>query len=159
MSGLINNVTVQNNTVQDFDCRNQGPEFRAGVGSWYAGSGHRILNNTITRRVELSGGLAGGQSNGIWFKSTTASPSGGGHLISGNVIKGVYDGIGGETEDDPRCGFDRNTTIENNTIDTCYDDGISVEGGTQTSGLGFTDRSSLTTASGHHGMSTCAETE
>ncbi|MPZ14495.1 MAG: hypothetical protein GEU73_08745 [Chloroflexi bacterium] len=126
----VRDVTIDGNTIQDFDCRNQGPEYRAGVGVWYAGSGQRILNNTITRRIELPGGLTAGKSNCIWFKSSSDIPSGGGHYVAFNTIQGCYDGIGGEVEDDPRGGFDRDTTIERNTIRDCYDDGISAEGGT-----------------------------
>jgi hypothetical protein len=122
------NVTIQNSTIQDFDMAGtETYQANAGVASYYAGSGMKILNNTIIRRS--SGSLTGGLSNGIWFKSNAQNPSGGGHLISGNLIKGGYDGIGGEEEDSPRGSFDKDTIIENNTIDTCYDDGIQVEGG------------------------------
>jgi hypothetical protein len=123
-------ATVEGNKLTLFDCDNNGSENEAGAAFWYAGSGQRVLNNTIDRRPAQSD-PTGGKSNGIWFKSNTAHPSGGGHVIRGNTIRGVYDGIGGEVEDDPRGGFDRDTVIENNRIDTCHDDGISVEGGTQ----------------------------
>jgi len=125
------NVTLEGMTIEDFDCKNQGPEYRAGVGAWYAGSKITLLNNTVTRRVKLTGGLAGGKSNCVWFKSTNSSPSGGGHLIKGNKLSGCYDCIGGETESDIHGCFDKDTVIENNTISDCYDDGIQVEGGTQ----------------------------
>lgn len=123
----VRNITIDGNTIQDFDCKGQGPEYRAGIASWNGGSGIRITNNTIQRRT--SGSLTGATSDCIWFKSNTASPSGGGHYIAGNTLVGCWDGIGGETEDDPRGSFDRNTTIENNTITDCEDDGIQVEGG------------------------------
>lgn len=132
-------ATIDANTVQDFDCNN-GPnaEAEAGVACWYCGPGQTITNNTITRRVTLNGGNnIGGGSNGIYFKGCTTglnrcdgAPTGGGHLISRNTIKGGYDCIGSQLEDDPHGGFDKDTTISFNTIDICYDDGIQVEGGT-----------------------------
>lgn len=129
---LIENLTTRNvqidgNTIQNFDCDDSGPEFQAGVAGWYAGSGQRITNNTIQRRT--SGSLTGGKSDCIWFKSNNANPSGGGHYIGGNTLVGCWDGIGGETEGESRGSFDRNTTIENNLITDCEDDGIQVDGG------------------------------
>lgn len=122
------NITIEGNTVQDFNCQDGGDNFAAGVASWYGGSNIKVINNTITRRVEISGNQAG-KGNGIWFKSNNENPSGGGHTISGNTITGGYDGIGGEEEGSDRGSFDKNTTIENNTIKDCWDDGIQVEGG------------------------------
>ncbi len=123
------NVTIQNSIIQDFDSDNSGEQLEAGIASYYGGSGIKILGNTILRRS--SGSLTGGLSDGIWFKSNTANQSGGGHLISGNIIKGGFDGIGGEEEGDPHGSFDKDTVIENNTIDTCFDDGIQSDGGNQ----------------------------
>ena len=119
---------VSGNTIQDYNCGNAGAQNAAGISAWYAGPTQQITNNTITRRVEISQPQAG-QGNGIWFKSNTSRPSGGGHTISWNTITGGYDGIGGEDEFDVRGGFDRDTTIANNTISNCGDDGIQVEGG------------------------------
>jgi hypothetical protein len=128
-AGSVKNVTIQNCTIQDFDMTGAqiGDAYRAGVAAYYSGSGMKILNNTIIRRT--SGNMDQGTSNGIWFKSRTANQSGGGHLISGNTIKYAHDGIGGEEEDDPHGTFDKDTVVEFNTIDTCWDDGIQVEGG------------------------------
>lgn len=128
ISGLTTrDVQIDGNAIQNFDCRNQGPELRAGVASNYGGSGIRITNNDIRRRT--SGSLTDGKSDCIWFKSNTANPSGGGHYIAGNVLVGCWDGLGGETEGDQRGGLDRNSVVENNTILDCEDDGIQVEGG------------------------------
>jgi hypothetical protein len=122
------NVTIQNSTIQDFDRAGTTIEaYRAGIAAYYSGSGMKILNNSIIRRTD--GSMPSNLSNGIWFKSNTANPSGGGHQISGNTIKYVHDGIGGEVEDDPHGSFDKDTVIEYNKIDTCFDDGIQVEGG------------------------------
>jgi hypothetical protein len=126
----VQSVTIDGNAIHDFDCRDQGAEYRAGVAVAYGGSGQRITGNTITRRLELPGGSYGGRSDCIWFKSSSESPSGGGHYIAYNTVQGCYDGIGGEVEDDPRGGFDRDTIIEHNLVYDCYDDGIQVEGGT-----------------------------
>lgn len=123
----ISGVVIDGNTINNFDCDNSGPEYQAGVAAWNSGSNIRITNNTISRRI--SGSLVGGLSDCIWFKSNSGSPSGGGHYIAGNILSGCWDGIGGETEDDPRGSFDRNTTIENNTIKDCEDDGIQSDGG------------------------------
>jgi hypothetical protein len=131
LGAAVADATLDRLTIQDFDCRNQGPQYRAGIAVWYAGPGQQLTANTIIRRSALPGGLTGGKSNGIWFKSNSNHPSGGGHLIAGNTIEGGYDGIGGEKEDDPHGSFDRDTIIEQNTISDCFDDGIQVEGGTQ----------------------------
>jgi hypothetical protein len=117
--------TIANNTITNFDCDGGGNEGGlAGVAVWQSGSGHQVLDNVIT-------GQAARRGFGVWFKSTNTQPSGGGHTISRNQIRNVYDGIGGETEDHARGGFDRDTLIEANQISDCDDDGISVEGGTQ----------------------------
>ena len=121
-------ATVEQSVVQDYNCDEAGAQNEAGIAAWYAGAGHRLVGNTITRRVDLAGAPQG-NGNGIWFKSTTTNPSGGGHVITDNVITGGYDGIGGETESDPRGSFDRSTRIARNTIRYCADDGIQVEGG------------------------------
>jgi hypothetical protein len=123
-------ATVQGNTVQDFNCDDAGLQADAGIAAWYAGAGHRILSNRITRRVEIAG-TQRGYGDGIWFKSSSTHPSGGGHAITDNIITGGWDGIGGEVEDDLRGSFDRDTTIARNTVRDCSDDGIQVEGGNQ----------------------------
>lgn len=122
---------IDGNTLTLFDCDRNGSENEAGVATWYAGpGGQTIVNNTIDGNPSATNSTQA-NGNGVWFKSQTSSPSGGGHYVAGNAIRVVYDGIGGEVEDDPRGGFDRDSLIENNTIDLCRDDGISVEGGTQ----------------------------
>lgn len=128
IAGGVARTTVDGNTIQDFNCLDQLAQFNAGIGAWYAGTGQRITNNTITRRVETSGPQAG-NGDGIWFKSNTQNQSGGGHYIVGNVITGGYDGIGGEVEDDPHGSFDRDTIIERNVVRNCGDDGIQSDGG------------------------------
>jgi parallel beta-helix repeat protein len=123
------NVTIDGMTLQDFDCQELTDDsFRGGVAVYYSGSGMRITNNLIQRRTS---GEPRGHAGGIWFKSNTANPSGGGHYIAGNTIIGGWDGIGGEEEGSYHGGFDRDTVIENNTIRDCWDDGIQVEGGAQ----------------------------
>jgi len=125
-------ATIDGNTVQDYNCTagagQSGDQLNSGIAAYYAGPGQRITNNTITRRVQLPGPKAG-QGDGIWFKSNSENPSGGGHYIAGNTIVGGFDGIGGEVESDIHGSFDRDTLIENNTISFCGDDGIQVEGG------------------------------
>jgi len=125
-------ATIDGNTVQDYNCSAgttlNGDQVNAGIGSYYGGAGHRVTNNTITRRVEVPGAPQG-LGDGIWFKSSDSSPSGGGHYIAGNTILGGFDGIGGENEADIHGSFDKNTVIENNTISFCGDDGIQSEGG------------------------------
>jgi len=125
-------ATIDGNKIQDYNCSAgstlNGDQWNSGIGAYYSGPGQRVTNNTITRRVELPGPQAA-LGDGIWFKSTTGTPSGGGHYIAGNVILGGFDGIGGETESDFHGSFDQNTIIENNTITNCGDDGIQVEGG------------------------------
>lgn len=124
----VKNITIDSNTITDFDCDNSGPENQAGVAVWYGGSGQKITNNTIKRRS--SGSLDNGQSDCVWFKSNSANRSGGLHTISNNVLSGCWDGIGGEVEDDIHGSFDGNTLIEANHVINCNDDGIQVEGGT-----------------------------
>jgi hypothetical protein len=120
---------VDGNTIQDYNCTDSN-ETNVAIGAWYTGAGLVVTNNKITRRVELPGDAAG-YGTGIWFKSNSSTPSGGGHRISGNTIIGGWDGIGGEEENSPRGSFDRDTVIEKNTIRNCWDDGIQVEGGGQ----------------------------
>lgn len=122
------NITIEGNTIQDFNCQDAGSNYAAGIASWYGGSGIKVMNNTITRRVEISGN-AQGKGNGVWFKSNNQNPSGGGHTISGNTIYGGYDCIGGEEEGSDHGSFDKDTIIENNNVSSCWDDGIQVEGG------------------------------
>lgn len=125
---LAQDITLDSLTITDFNCNDAEEQYASGIAAWYSGSGITITNNTITYR---SSGDQLGHGNGIWFKSNTERPNGGGHYISGNTITGGYDGIGGETEWDPHGSFDQDTVIENNTISTCWDDGIQVEGGTK----------------------------
>ncbi|HXG41172.1 MAG TPA: right-handed parallel beta-helix repeat-containing protein [Dehalococcoidia bacterium] len=123
-------VTVENSTIQDFNCGNAQEANRAGIAAWYPGRGIRLVGNTVRYRAELPGGPRGG-GNGIWFKSDSSRPSGGGHYIARNTVIGGWDGLGGEPEGDPRGSFDRDTIIENNVVRDCGDDGIQVEGGGQ----------------------------
>lgn len=123
-------VVVDHNVIQDYNCANGGDAVNAGIAVWYSGSGIQITNNMIQRRVEVAG-TKQGTGNGIWFKSSSALPSGGGHTISGNTIVGGWDGIGGEVEGDPHGSFDKNTTISANIVALCGDDGIQSEGGGQ----------------------------
>jgi parallel beta-helix repeat protein len=126
---LPSNVTIDGNKLIDFDCQEiSDDQYRAGVAVWFSGPGIRITNNQISRR---SAGEQRGWANGIWFKSSDAMPSGGGHYIAGNTIVGGWDGIGSEVEYEARGGFDRDTIIEGNTIRDCWDDGLQIEGGTQ----------------------------
>ena len=128
------NVTVDGNTLQNFDCTwtSQDPsswgQFRGGVAAWYTGSGMRITNNTIRHRTS---GEVRGSTDGIWFKSNDNNPSGGGHYIAGNTIIGGWDGIGGEEEGSAHGTFDKDTIVENNTVRDAWDDCIQVEGGGQ----------------------------
>lgn len=122
-----NRATVRNNTITDFNCQEIGPQNYAGVRAYYAGANHVISGNTIIYRTD--GRPLRGAGNGIWFKSDSGRPSGGGHTITDNTIIGGYDGIGGETEGSSRGSFDRNTLIARNYVQGCWDDGIQVEGG------------------------------
>jgi hypothetical protein len=128
------NITIDGNTLQNFDCTwsSQDPaswgQFRGGVAAWYTGSGMRITNNTIRHRTS---GEVRGSTDGIWFKSNDNNPSGGGHYIAGNTIIGGWDGIGGEEEGSPHGTFDKDTVVENNTVQDTWDDCIQVEGGDQ----------------------------
>jgi len=128
------NITIDGMTIQDFDCRWTSEEpsswgqYRAGIASWYGGPGMRLTNNLIQFRAS---GSPQGAADGIWFKSRDLTPSGGGHYIAGNTIIGGWDGIGGEEEGSAHGTFDRDTIVENNTIQECWDDGIQSEGGNQ----------------------------
>jgi len=128
------NITIDGMTIQDFDCRWTSEEpgswgqYRAGIASWYGGPGMRLTNNLIQFRAS---GSPHGAADGIWFKSRDLTPSGGGHYIAGNTIIGGWDGIGGEEEGSAHGTFDRDTIVENNTIQECWDDGIQSEGGDQ----------------------------
>jgi hypothetical protein len=128
------NITVDGNTITDFNCTNipdSSEKYRAGIGVLYSGSNIRVTNNLIKFRAALAEDAPGQRSysNGIWFASRTRNASGGGHYIAYNRIVGGYDGIGGEVEEDPNGSFDQDTTIEFNTIVNGNDDGIQVEGG------------------------------
>lgn len=119
-------VWAENNTIQDFNCTGGGDESYAGISIWYGGSEQYLIGNTITHRVNAT---TSGLGNGIYLKGSSEIPSGGGHVITDNVITGGRDGIGSQNEDDVRGGFDRNTLIARNTVRGCRDDGIQVEGG------------------------------
>jgi hypothetical protein len=119
-------VTVEGMRISDFNCQEADFTANAGIAAWYTGCCITLRDNIIVYR---STGDLRGMGNGIWFKSNSEHPSGGGHLITGNVIKGGWDGIGGESEDDPHGSFDRDTAIEGNRVSGCWDDGIQVEGG------------------------------
>ena len=121
-------ITLDGLTVQDWACAGGEDQFRAGVASWGGGSHLTVVNSRFERRVDVAG-TDDGYGNAIWLKNTGAS-AGGGHLISGNTIIGGYDGIGGEPEDVSWGAFNHDSTIENNTVSDCSDDGIQVEGGT-----------------------------
>ncbi len=121
------NVTIDGMKLLNFDCQELTQDsFRAGVASRYGGSHITITNNLIQRRTS---GEPRGYADGIWFKSNDSNPSGGGHYIAGNTIIGGWDGIGGEEEGSAHGSFDGDTTIANNTVRDCADDGIQVEGG------------------------------
>lgn len=128
IDSMATNVKVRETAIQDYNCAENPDQSAAGIAVRYGGSGIQLIDNQITRRVELPG-EARGYGDGIWFKSDSSLPSGGGHHISGNVIKGGFDGIGGESERDPRGSFDKDTVIEWNEVRDCWDDGIQVEGG------------------------------
>lgn len=121
---------IEGNVISDFNCTNQMRQDYAGISAYYSGSGHRIIGNQVTYRVEIAGPLRG-YGSGIYFQSSTSRPSGGGHTISGNVVIGGYDGIGGGVEDDNRGSFDKDSSITFNQVSQCWDDGVQVEGGNQ----------------------------
>ena len=100
IDNMATNVKVRETAFQDYNCAENPDQSAAGIAVCYGGSGIRLIDNQITRRVELPG-EAHSYGDGIWFKSDSSLPRGGGHYISGNVIKGGFDGIGGETERDP----------------------------------------------------------
>lgn len=119
-------VTLNDLTIQDYNCANVNAQYSAGVAVWDS-SGLALTGSRIIRRVDLSGSPHG-TGNGVWIKNTSVT-TGGGHYIADNTIIGGYDGIGGEPEDVVHGSFYRDSTIENNTVADCWDDGIQVEGG------------------------------
>lgn len=121
-------ITVRQMTIENFDCRGGEAQHNAGIAVWNAGCCMRLLDNLISYRSDA---VTRGYGNGIWFKSTDTSPSGGDHLIARNAVIGGWDGIGGETEGDIHGSFDRATLIDDNVITGCWDDGIQSEGGNQ----------------------------
>lgn len=121
-----NDVTVDDVTVQDYNCDDSDDQFEAGIAVW-EGARLTVTDSTITRRSALNGGPKG-FGNGIWIKNTSQN-GGGGHYIADNIITGGFDGIGGEPEDSVSGGFYRDSVIERNQISDCWDDGIQVEGG------------------------------
>lgn len=121
-------ITLEGLTITGFNCTDSDVPANAGIAAWHAGCCMTLRDNTITYRGE---GDQRGRANGIWFKSNSEVPSGGGHTITGNTIRGGWDGIGGETEGDEHGTFDRDTLIQGNRISECLDDGIQVEGGNE----------------------------
>jgi len=119
------NIIIENMVITDFNCKNAETQGFAGISAWYAGCCMTFSDNTITYR---SSGDEHGYGDGIWFKSASDRPSGGGHVVSGNKITGGWDGIGGETETDPHGSFDGDSQIMGNSISGCWDDGVQVEG-------------------------------
>jgi parallel beta-helix repeat protein len=131
IENFASHITVDSNTLQDFDCQElSNDQYRSGVASYYGGDHLTITNNTISRRVDLPG-AARGWADGIWIKSSNSIPSGGGHYIADNTIIGGWDAIGSEIEYEAHGGLDKDSIIENNVIRDCDDDGISVEGGAE----------------------------
>jgi hypothetical protein len=128
--GSTRSITVDANFIHDFDCPDNGAEADAGIYVNRAGSGQQLTNNRIIRRA--AGPHFGGSSNCILVRSDSSVPSGGGHRIAANYLQGCYDGIGTQSEDDPRGGLDGgNSIVESNTVLDAYDDCIQIEGGTQ----------------------------
>lgn len=121
-------VTLDGMTVTDWNCGEGEDQYRAGIASWFGGRALTVTDSYLERRVTVAGSDVG-FGNGIWVKNTGAA-AGGGHEFTGNTIIGGWDGIGGEPEDETWGVFNGNTTIANNTISECDDDGIQVEGGT-----------------------------
>lgn len=119
-------LLIEGMYISDFNCQEQATQALAGIAVWYPECCVEIRNNVIRYRAE---GDMHGKGDGIWFKSNSERPSGGGHTIADNVISGGWDGIGGENEDDPRGTLDRDSIVERNRIRDCWDDGIQVEGG------------------------------
>ena len=134
MSQAPRNITVDDNYIHDFWCNQSGDPFGvAGVSSWYGGPNITITDNTIKYRGALSDTASGQRSDadGIFFGSTNSRPSGGGHYVARNRIVGGWDGLGGGDEAEVAGTLHKNSTVENNVIMTCDDDGIQAEGGGQ----------------------------
>src|SRR3972149_6230953 len=134
MSSAPRNITVDDNYIHDFWCNQSGDPFGvAGVSSWYGGANITITDNTIKYREALSDTASGQRSDadGIFFGSTNARPSGGGHYVARNRIVGGWDGLGGGDEAEAAGTLHKNSTVENNVIMSCDDDGIQAEGGGQ----------------------------
>ena len=132
MSQAPRNITVDDNYIHDFWCNQSGDPFGvAGVSSWYGGSNITITDNTIKYRGALSDTASGQRSDadGIFFGSTNSRPSGGGHYVARNRIVGGWDGLGGGDEAEVAGTLHKNSTVENNVIMTCDDDGLQIEGG------------------------------
>jgi len=134
MSSAPRNITVDESYIHDFWCNQSGDPFGvAGVSSWYGGPNITITDNTIKYRGALSDTASGQRSDadGIFFGSTNSRPSGGGHYVARNRIVGGWDGLGGGDEAEVAGTLHKNSTVENNVIMTCDDDGIQAEGGGQ----------------------------
>lgn len=121
-------ATFDRMTITDWNCPEGEDQYRGGISSWGGGRALTIRDSYFERRVTVSGNDTG-YGNGIWVKNT-GPDAGSGHVFTGNTIIGGWDGIGGEPEDYTWGVFNGNTTIANNVIRDCDDDGIQVEGGT-----------------------------
>ncbi len=119
-------LLIEGMFISDFNCQEQDVQALAGIAVWYSECCLEIRGNVIRYRTE---GDVHGKGDGIWFKSNSERPSGGGHTIADNVISGGWDGIGGENENDPHGTLDRDSIVEGNRVRDCWDDGIQIEGG------------------------------
>jgi hypothetical protein len=169
-------IAVLGNDIHDYDCASEPDDSTiAGVSFYYAGGNQWVVGNTI--RYRAAAPTRSGQ-DGVWFKTTSENPSGGGHVVTDNVVVGGWDGIGGEGEDDPHGVWDGNATVLRNHVSECWDDGISAEGQTGDShfsdnvvtncGIGIANASDsnhgdvwfernriTSTATGYYGNQTC----
>jgi hypothetical protein len=119
-------VVIEGMHVSDYNCLDEETQALAGIAVWYPDCCIEIRDNVIRYRSE---GAIRGRGNGIWFKSNSERPTNGGHTIVDNSITGGWDGIGGENEGDPYGGLSSDSTVANNHVRDCWDDGIQVEGG------------------------------
>src|SRR3990167_6565696 len=117
--GAQENVTIEDVTIEGFNCADGEGQYRAGVACWGC-------SKLTVRDSDISTDKTFG--NGIWVKNYGLR-TGGGHVFSRNRITGGFDGIGGEPEDQPYGGVYKDTLIYRNTVRGCADDGVQVEGG------------------------------